>query len=75
MENKNNLLAFMNKRKAEAKDLEPTTTNKKSKAKTIPVRPTQGTRVFGKLFGIQTPNRADERATESDECPGDERPC
>eukprot|EP00972_Heterocapsa_arctica_P068097 10055812-Heterocapsa_arctica.AAC.1 len=36
VEHKYNLLAFMNKRKAEAKVLEATTTHKKSKAKTIP---------------------------------------
>eukprot|EP00972_Heterocapsa_arctica_P058308 8603172-Heterocapsa_arctica.AAC.1 len=55
--------------------MEATTKNKKSKAKTIPVSPSQGTDNFDKLFGIQIPKRANERATESDECPGDERPC
>eukprot|EP00972_Heterocapsa_arctica_P092040 13575258-Heterocapsa_arctica.AAC.1 len=65
----------MNKRKTEAKVLDSTTTNKKSKAKTIPVSPSQGTKDIGKLFGIQIPKRAVERAAESDECPGDERPC
>eukprot|EP00972_Heterocapsa_arctica_P034208 5037843-Heterocapsa_arctica.AAC.1 len=65
----------MNKRKAESKVFDSTTANKKSKAKTIPVSPSQGTGDIGMLFGIHIPKRAVERAAESDECPGDGRPC
>eukprot|EP00972_Heterocapsa_arctica_P041301 6090195-Heterocapsa_arctica.AAC.1 len=52
---------FHNKRKAEAEICDSTTKNKKSKAKTIPVRPSQGNVGIGNILGIQIPKRADER--------------
>eukprot|EP00972_Heterocapsa_arctica_P030750 4526128-Heterocapsa_arctica.AAC.1 len=65
----------MNKRKAEANVFHPTPHNNNNKAKSKSVSPSQGTGDIGICFGLQSPKRACDRAAESDEGPGDERPC
>eukprot|EP00972_Heterocapsa_arctica_P069747 10305137-Heterocapsa_arctica.AAC.1 len=76
MINKDNILLFLNKRKAEAKAHNQAPLKKQSQAKKMTDSPSsQGPGDIGKFFRRQNPLRDSDRASGTDERPGEDRAC